>query len=65
MPYSAARVIMRSGSGGRLVAGGRVSVCAGSESARMKFSKPAGSVTRRKRAVGEATAKVWGMSRGP
>src|SRR5229473_2156089 len=52
MPYSAATAIMRAGSGGWPVAGGSERVCAGSASVRMKFSKPAGSATRRKRGFG-------------
>jgi hypothetical protein len=65
MPYSVAMAVIRSGSGGGVVAGGRVRLCAGSERARMKPSKPAGSVTSRKRASGEVTVKVWGIPRGP
>ena len=43
----------------------RVRDRAGSASARMKPSNPAGSVTSRKRASGDATTKVCGTSRGP
>jgi hypothetical protein len=42
-----------------------VRVGAGSLAARMNLSKPAGSVTSRKRASSELTSKVCGMSRGP
>src|SRR2546430_8042965 len=45
--------------------GGMARLRAGSESARMKRSKPAGSVTSRKRAWDDVTVKVWGMPRGP
>ena len=45
--------------------GGRVRACAGSDIARMKSAKGAGSVTIRKRASGEVTRKVCGTSRGP
>src|SRR5207237_8614103 len=65
MPYSAARAVSRSRSGGSVGGGGMVRVGAGSLAARMNVSKPAGSVTSRKRASSETTSNVWGMSRGP
>jgi hypothetical protein len=46
-------------------AGGSVRVRAGSDMARTKSAKGAGSVTIRKRASVEVTGKVCGMSRGP
>lgn len=60
IPYSAAVAIIRTGSNGWTDAGGRVRDCAGSDSSRMTFSKPAGSATRRKRASGEVTSNVCG-----
>ena len=65
MPYSAAAATRRAGSGGSLGGGGSVRAPAGSPTARRKDSKPAGSATRRKRASGDVTSKVCGMSRGP
>ena len=52
-------------SGGPSGAGGMVSDRAGSASARMKPSNPAGSATSRKRASGERPTNVCGTSRGP
>src|SRR5204863_8327705 len=65
MPYSAAIAASLPTSGGWLEGGGRVSAAAGSDSARRKFSRPAGSLTTRKRASADVTLKVCGMSRGP
>jgi hypothetical protein len=65
MPYWAASLAMPSMSGGSVAGGGISSCCAGSESVHMKFSKPAGSVTSRKRACSELTVNVCGMFRGP
>src|SRR5207253_5010823 len=65
MPYSAAVAANRSRLGGSVAGGGIVRLGAGSDRVRMKASKPAGSVTSRKRASDEVTVKVWGMSRGP
>ena len=69
MPYSAARAASCAGSGAWLVSlggGGSVRARAGSATARMKPSNPAGSVTRRNRAPsGEETVKVCGVLRGP
>ena len=65
MPYSAAVAISGARSDGGAAGGGIVSDGAGCPTVRMKLSKPAGSVTSRKRASGDVTTNVCGMSRGP
>ena len=66
MPYSAASAPSRSTSGGALGGGGKVRALAGSALERMKLSKPAGSVTSKKRAPsGADTVNVCGTSLGP
>jgi hypothetical protein len=50
MPYSAVRALSRSTSGRALGGGGKVRAFAGSALERKKLSKPAGSVTSKKRA---------------
>lgn len=63
MPYSAAMAVICSGWGSP--GGGRVSAWAGSARARVKASKPAGSVTSKKRASpSELIVKVCGVSWG-
>jgi hypothetical protein len=64
-PKSAAAAMILSRAGSGTLAGGTVRAAAGSPRARMNFSNPAGSVTTMLRARGDATVKVWGMSRGP
>ena len=65
MPYSAASLVIPSTSGGSVAAGGIASSAAGWAQLRRNASKPAGSVTSRKRACSELTKNVWGMPRGP
>jgi hypothetical protein len=66
MPYSAAMAVSWPGSGGELGGGGSVRDRAGWAQLRMKPSKPAGSVTSKKRAPpGELTVKVCGVCWGP
>jgi hypothetical protein len=65
MSYSAASRRVSSMSGAAFGASGIPGRSAGTARARMKSSKPGGSVTSRNRAWSQLTAKVCGMSRGP
>lgn len=65
IPNSAATRVSASTSGGSVAGGGISSRSAGVPTVRMKASKPAGSVTSRKRACSELTRNVWGTPLGP